>query len=320
MSFLRYTAVCSLSVSFAISPLAYGQAFPVKPIRIVTSPAGGGTDFGARVVAQALAEILGQQVVVENRPGTIIPSQAVASAAPDGYTLLFNGSSLITLPLVMEKPPFDPVSDFAAVTLVHQSPNVLVVHPSLPVNSVAELVNLARSRPGQLNYSSSGTGSTVHLAAELFKSMGRVDIVRVEYRGSGPATIALMAGETTLQFATPGSSIPHVKSGRLKALAVTTPQPTDILPGVPTVAATGLPGYECVATNGIMAPAGTPPAIVNRLSKEIARLLQRPDVKQRFFNAGSETIGSTPEEYAAAIKTEMAKWGKVIREANIRVR
>lgn len=301
----------------ALAAAPDGRDYPNKPIRFVTSEVGGGTDFAARVIAQALSGLIGQQVVVENRPGTIIPARVVATATPDGYTLLLNGSSLLFLPFMMDKLPYDTVRDFAPVTLAHKSPNVLVLHPSVPVTSVRELIELARAKRGELNYASSGSGSSVHMAAELFKSMAGVDIVRIVYRGSGPAIIGLMSGETFLMFATPGSAAPHVKAGRLKALAVTSAQPSALFPGLPTVAS-DLPGYESVSTNGVLAPAGTPRTVIQRLNQEIVRILQSPEVKAKFFNAGSETIGSSPQEFAATIKSEMTKWGKVIRDANIR--
>ena len=311
------TGALTLFGIVSMATAADTQGYPAKTIRIVTSEIGGGTDFAARVIAQGLSGVIGQQVVVENRPGTVIPASVVAKASPDGYTLLLNGSSLLFLPFMMDKAPYDTIKDFSPVTLAHKSPNVLVLHPAVAVTSVKELIELARAKRGQINYSSSGSGSSVHLAAELFKSMAGVDIVRVLYRGSGPALIGLMGGETSLMFATPGSAAPLVKSGKLKALAVTSAQPSTLFPGLPTVAS-GLPGYESVSTNGVLAPARTPAAIVNRLNQEIVRVLLKPDVKEKFFIAGSEVIASTPHEFAATIKSEMAKWGKVIRDVNIR--
>jgi len=300
-----------------VAGVVCGQNFPHKPIRFVTSEVGGGTDFAARVIAQALSGAIGQQVVVENRPGTIIPARVVAKATPDGYTLLLNGSSLLFLPFMMDNLPYDTIKDFAPVTLAHKSPNVLVLHPSVAVTSVKELIELAKAKRGGLNYASAGAGSTVHLAAELFKSMAGVDIVRIAYRGSGPAIIGLMSAQASLMFATPGSAAPYVKSGRLKALAVTSAEPSALFPGLPTVAS-DLPGYESVSTNGVLAPAGTPKAVIKRLNQEIVRVLQRPDIKEIFFKAGSETMGGSPQQFAATIKSEMAKWGKVINDANIR--
>jgi tripartite-type tricarboxylate transporter receptor subunit TctC len=296
--------------------MVFGQNYPNKPIRIVASAAGGSGDFAARLIAQGLTGALGQQVVVDNRGG-IIPGEIVSKAPPDGYTLLIDAASFWIGPLLQET-PYDPVKDFAPVTLTDSAPNVLVVNPSLPVKSVKELIALAKARPGELNYGSSSTGSTPHLAAELFNNMAGVKIVRVPFKGSGPAVISLLGGQVQLMFATAGSVAPHVKSGRLRALAVASPQPSALAPGLPTIAASGVPGYEAVAFEGMFAPAKTPVAIIDRLSQEIARVLNRAEVKERFFNAGVETVGSTPEEFAAAIRSNVAKWGKLIKDAGIR--
>ncbi len=296
--------------------MVFGQNYPNKPIRIVASAAGGSGDFAARLIAQGLTGALGQQVVVDNRGG-IIPGEIVSKAPPDGYTLLIDAASFWIGPLLQET-PYDPVKDFAPVTLTDSAPNVLVVNPSLPVKSVKELIALAKARPGELNYGSSSTGSTPHLAAELFNNMAGVKIVRVPFKGSGPAVISLLGGQVQLMFATAGSVAPHVKSGRLRALAVASPQPSALAPGLPTIAASGVPGYEAVAFEGMFAPAKTPVAIIDRLNQEIVRVLNRAEVKERFFNAGVETVGSTPEEFAAAIKSNVAKWGKLIKDAGIR--
>ena len=296
--------------------MVFGQNYPNKPIRIVASAAGGSGDFAARLIAQGLSGVLSQQVVVDNRGG-VIPGEIVSKAPPDGYTLLIDAASFWIGPLLQET-PYDPVKDFAPVTLTDSAPNVLVVNPSLPVKSVKELIALAKARPGELNYGSSSTGSTPHLAAELFNMMAGVKIVRVPFKGSGPAVISLLGGQVQLMFATAGSVAPHVKSGRLRALAVASLQPSALAPGLPTIAASGVPGYEAVAFEGMFAPAKTPVAIIDRLNQEIVRVLNRAEVKERFFNAGVETVGSTPEEFAAAIKSNVAKWGKLIKDAGIR--
>jgi len=296
--------------------IVFGQNYPNKPIRIVASAAGGSGDFAARLIAQGLSGALSQQVVVDNRGG-VIPGEIVSKAPPDGYTLLIDAASFWIGPLLQET-PYDPVKDFAPVTLTDSAPNVLVVNPSLPVKSVKELIALAKARPGELNYGSSSTGSTPHLAAELFNMMAGVKIVRVPFKGSGPAVISLLGGQVQLMFATAGSVAPHVKSGRLRALAVASLQPSALAPGLPTIAASGVPGYEAVAFEGMFAPAKTPVAIIDRLNQEIVRVLNRAEVKERFFNAGVETVGSTPEEFATAIKSNVAKWGKLIKEAGIR--
>jgi len=294
------------------------QQYPAKPIRLVTSAAGGGNDFMARILAQAISGPLGQQVVIENRGGSsIIIGEVVVNAAPDGYTMLFASSSLWLAPL-LQKTAYDPLRELAPVSLVDRGPNLLVVHPSLPVRSVKELIALAKARPGELNYSSTGIGTSTHLAAELFKSMAGVKLVHIPYKGSGQSTGALLSGEVQLSFATATSVGPHLRAGRLKPLAVTTAEPTPLLPGLTTVAAAGLPGYEAASTDGVFVPAKTPAAIIERLNQEIVRAINRPDVKEKFQSTGVEMIGSTPEQFAAAIRSEMSRMGKVIKDAGIR--
>jgi tripartite-type tricarboxylate transporter receptor subunit TctC len=296
---------------------ASSQSYPNKPIRIVTIEAGGGGDLAARLIAQGLSGSLGQQVLVDNRGGGVIAIEIVAKAPPDGYTLLLYGGTLWIGPL-LQKVSWDPVRDFSPITLAVTFPNIVAVHPSMPVKSVKELTALAKARPGELNYGSGSIGASTHLAAELFKSMAGVNIVRVPYKGGGPATIALVTGEVQLMFATVGLVTPHVKSGRLRALAVTTAQPSALAPGLPTVAASGVPGYESASILGILAPAKTPEGIINRLNQEIVRALHRPEVKERLFSSGVETVGSSPVELAATMRAESAKWGKVVKEAGIR--
>ena len=295
------------------------QDYPNRPIRILTSEPGGGTDFGARLIAQGLSERFGQQVIVENRGGASGASagETLARSKPDGYTLLAYGPTIWLLPLLRRNVPYDPLKDFAPVSLTDRSPNVLVVHPSLTASSVKQLIALARTRPGELNYARAAAGGPPHLSAELFKSLARVNIVAVPYKGGGPAVIGLMGGEVGLMFATAASVAAHVKSGKVRALAVTSAQPSALFPGLPPVSAT-VPGYECVAINGMFAPSGTPAAIVSTLSEQIARFLARSEVKERFFGAGVETVGSSPTEYADTLRSEIAKWGKLFQEAGIR--
>ena len=295
---------------------AAADDFPNKPLRLVTSEGGGGNDVQARIIAQGLAAALGQQVVVDNRPSGVVPGELVAKAAPNGYTLLFYNNALWIGPL-LQSTPYDPVRDFAPVTLVSRGPNVLVVNPTLPVKSVGELVALAKSKPGGLNYGSSGTGASNHLAAELFKSMAGVDIVRVNYKGAGPALTALIAGELQVMFPTAGSVAPYLSSGRVKALAVTSAEASPLAPGVPTVAAT-LPGYESIAICGLFAPVGTPRAVIERLREEIVKLVNRSDIKGKFASVGMEIGGGAPDELAAMVKSEMSRMGKVIKDAGIR--
>src|SRR5262245_20168942 len=253
---------------------ASGQAYPTKVVRIVTSEPGAGADFAARLIAQGLTASLGQQVIVENRGGAsgVIAGELVARASPDGHTLLLFSSAFWTLPL-MQSVPYDPVRDFVPITLALTSPNILVVHPSLPVKSVRDLIALAKARPRELNYGMGSAGSAGHIGAELFRTMAGVDIVRINYKGSSATMNALMAGEVQLFFAGAGSAAPHLRSGRLKGLAITSAEPSALLPGLPTIAASGLPGYECAVQTGVFAPARTADTIIARLNQEIVRVL-----------------------------------------------
>ena len=294
------------------------QTYPDKPIRILTAEPGGGLDFQARLVAQGLSGSLGRQVIVENHGGGTFAAEIVAKAPPDGYSLLFYGSNVWLAPFFRDDVPWDPVRDFAPVTLAVRSPNLVVVHPSLPVKSVRDLVALARARPGELNYASGSTGSSPHLAAELFKFIAGVNIVRIPYRGNALAYTDVIRGQVQLIFPTASSVAPYLKAGRLRALAVTTARPSELFPGLPTVAASGLPGYESATITGIFAPVRTPAAIIGRLNEEIVRVLKRPEVNDRFFSVGVETVGSSPEEFAATVKSEMARLGKMIKDAGLR--
>ena len=307
-------AVCVMVLGAGV---ASSQNFPNKPIRIVTSEAGGGNDVQARLIAQGLTGALGEQVIVENRPSGIIPGDIVSKAQPNGYTLLLYNNALWTGPLI-QTTPYDAVKDFSPIVAVAKAANVLVVNPALPIHSVAELIALAKAKPGELNYGSSGTGASNHLAAELFRVMAGVNIVRINYKGAGPALTALLAGEIQLMFPTAGAVAPHIKTGRVRVLAVTSAEPTALAPGVPTVAASGLPGYESISIYGIFAPARTPRVLIDKLNQEIVRLLNRADIKEKFFNAGMETMGGSPEQLAATVKSEIARVGRVIKQAGIR--
>jgi tripartite-type tricarboxylate transporter receptor subunit TctC len=296
-----------------------GQAYPNKPVRIVATEPGGNGDFIARLIAQGISGVLGQPVIVENRAG-MIGGETVAKAPPDGYTLICNGGGLWLAPFVRDKVPYDPVRDFSPITLTHRAPVLIVVHPSLPVKSIKELIALAKASPGVLDFSVGSIGSSPHLAAELFKSMANIDMVRIPYKGGGAAAIiALISGEVHLSFASAASVAPHVKSGRLRALAVTSAEPSALAPGLPTVAASGLPGYELEVTTGLFAPAKTPEVIINRLNQEIVRFLNTAAAKEKSLSAGAEAAGTSPEEFAAYIKAEMTRMGKVIKDAGIRV-
>ena len=295
---------------------ASAQAYPGKPVRIVVTGVGSGGDFAARLIAQGVSGSLGQQIIVDNRGSGNLPAEIVSKSPPDGYTLCLSAAPLWITPF-LRKTPYDPVKDFAPVTLVVSSPNILVVHPSLPVKSVKELIALLRARPGALNYATSGIGGSGFLAAELFKSMSRADMVRVNYKSGGLAITELMSGEVQLFFANAGAVAPHMQSGRLRALAVTSAKPSPLLPKLPTIAAGGLPGYELVSVQGIFAPARTPDAVIARLNQEIVPFLQRRDIKEKFLAAGMESLGSPPEELGATVKSEMARLGKVIKAAGI---
>lgn len=295
---------------------ANAAEYPVKPLRIVTSEAGGGNDVPARIVAQGLTLALGQQVVIENRPSGVVPAEIVAKAAPNGYTLLFYNNALWTAPLI-QTTPYDMLRDFTPVSAVARAVNVLVVNSALPAKSVAELIALAKTKPGGLNYGSSGTGASNHLAAEMFRTMAQIDIVRVNYKGAGPALTALIAGELQLMFPSAGAATPHVRAGRVKALAVTSAAPSALFPGLPAIAAT-LPGYESLAIYGLFTPAGTPPAIIVRLNTVIAQFLARADIQERFAAAGMDAAASTPGQLSASVQAEVARIGKVIRAAGIR--
>ncbi len=308
----QFLAVC-LGVGFAAAAMA--QSYPSKPVRIVTVAPGSANDIVARLIAQELRPALGQTVIVDNR-GTIA-AEVVARAPADGYTLLLYGSAVWLSPFIRSNTPYDPVKDFAPLTLVASSPNIVVAHPSLPVKSVRELIAFARARPGQLNYAAGSLGAAPHLAAELFKAMGKLNIVRVAYKGTGGSLIGILSGEVELMFPTAGSVTPHIKAGKLRALAVTSLQPTALAPGLPLLA-DALPGYESVSLNGMFAPAKTPDPVIRQLNQEITRIMTRPDVKERLVAAGTDAMATTPEEFAATIKSEMAKWGALIRNVGIR--
>lgn len=313
-------AAAVLAVSGAFCPAAFAQDYPTRPVRIVASEAGGGGDFIARLVAQGLSGALGQQVVVENRGGGVIAGDVVAKSPADGYTLLLYGNTLWLLPLMRKQVPYDPQRDFVPITLAGRAVNVLVVHPSLPVKSVRDLIALAHARPGQLNFSTAAPGTINHLAGELFNSMAKVNIVRVSYRGSPSAVTAVMSGEVQLMFASAAPVRPHIQAGRVRALGVTTATRSATYPDLPTIAESGVPGFEAVSTHGIFVPAKTPDAIIARLHQEIVRVLQRPESRDRFAGIGAEPVGSTPEQLTAEIKAEIARMGKVIREAGIQER
>ena len=310
-------SILAIGVAFLGADAASAQDYPSKTIRILAAGAGSGGDFTARLIAPGLAAGLGQPVIVDNRAGSLPASEAASKSPPDGYTLLVNGASLWVIPLV-QKVPYDVVRDFSPISLVERGILTIAVHPSLPVKSIKELIALAKAKPGELNYASGAPGGPTHIATELFKSMAGVNIVAVPYKGTTPAVTALITGEVQMTIVDAFLVTPHVKSGKMRALAVTSLEPSALAPGLPTVAAAGLPGYEATPMTGILAPAKTPAAIINRLNQEVVRVLNRPEVKERFFNTGVGVIGSTPEQFAATLKSEIAKAGKIIRDAGIK--
>jgi tripartite-type tricarboxylate transporter receptor subunit TctC len=296
---------------------ASAQDYPSRPIRIVAAAAGGAADFSARLLAQGLLSALEQPVIVENRPNGPIPYTIVAKASPDGYSLLIAAGNLWLGPFLGQV-PYDPVRDFSPITTLTLSPLLLVVHPTLPVTSVKELIASAKAKPGELNYAATGAASPSRLAPELFKAMAGIDMLYVPYKAVTQGLNDVIGGRVHLMFPVAAAAIPLVKSGKLKALAVTSAQSSSLVPGLPTIASSGLPGYEAVQLQGIFAPARTPTRIINRLNEEIVRFQNRPDVKEKFFNTGAEVLNSSPEQFAATIKGDMARMGKVIKDAGIR--
>ena len=319
---LRCTAALCMLVCATTAHAQTAAPYPTKAIRMISSGVGGTADFVGRMIALGISEPLGQQVVSDNRGGAggIIPGEMLAKAAPDGYTLLFYGSTIWVAPLMRDpdKTPYDALRDFAPITLAASSPTLLVVHPSLPVKDARELVALAKAKPGQLNYATSGTGSASHLAGELFASMAGIKIVRINYKGAAPAFNDVSAGHVQITFGSGALALPHLNAKRLKALAVTGAQRSELFPQLPTIASSGLPGYNLDATFALFAPAKTPAAIITRLNQETVRFLKTADSKQRLLNAGVELVASSPEQLTAAMKSEISAMGKIIKDAGIR--
>ncbi|MCC7426920.1 MAG: tripartite tricarboxylate transporter substrate binding protein [Alphaproteobacteria bacterium] len=313
---LAATAGTSLAAAFPAGARAQA-AYPNRPVRVVVPFApGGATDILGRLIAGHLQEALGQPFVVENRSGGggNIGSDLVAKAAPDGYTLLIGAAGNIGInPGLFPNMPYDPVRDLAPISLMASTPNILVVHPSVPANNVAELIALARSRPNQLNFASSGNGSTIHLSAELFKALAQVQMTHVPYRGSGPAVADLLAGTVQLMFDNLPSAIPHVQAGRLRALGVTSAKRAPALPNVPTIAEAGVAGYEATSWFGLFAPAGTPRPVIERLMQEVHAGVAKPALAERIRSLGAEIVTNTPDQLATMVRTEIAKWREVIR-------
>ena len=323
MTFIhRHVASALGALALIAAGQVAAQTYPAGPVRVIVPfPPGGGVDGAGRLISQKLSEALGRQFVVDNRPGAngMIGSELAARSAKDGYTLMVNGANLVTTPSLYSKVTYDPVRDFEPVGLIALAPNVLVVHPSLPVKSVKELIALAKARPGQVNFAGSGSGSTPHLAAELFNTLANVRMIHVPYRGTGPAIVGLMSGEASVMFMPTTNAVPLVKAGRLRALAVTSRERMPAMPELPTVSESGLPSYESSQWYGMLAPAGTPADVLGLLNSHVMKIMQAPDMKQRLTGEGLVAVGSTREQFAAHIKAEITKWAKVIKASGAKV-
>ena len=311
ISSLLPACIMTIGASVALS-----QDYPSKTIRIVTSAVGGGGDRDSRLIAQGISPSMGQPVIVDNRAGGTVAAEVVSKAPPDGYTVFVGGASIWIAPL-FQPAPYD-IRDFAPISLTSRQVFAVIVHPSLPVKSVKDLIALAKAKPGVLNYASGVSGGPAHLSVELFKSMAAVNIVRVTYKGNAAAATGLISGEVQMTINDWSLAAPHVKAGKLRALAVSSAEPSALAPGLPTVAASGVPGYESVGMTAIMAPAKTPTAVLNRLNQEVVRFLSNPEVKQRYLNGGEEIVANSPEALAAIIKADLAKWGKLIKDAGLK--
>ena len=314
----QHFAVLIFSVGVAVpsASIVSAQNYPNKPIRVVTNEAGGSTDFIARIAAQGMSEPLGQPIIIENRPSGVV-GEIAAKALPDGYSLLVAANALWIAPLV-EKKSYDAIRDFAPITTLASLPNILVVHPSVAATSAKELIALARAKSGTLNYASGLAGTSTHLSGELFNSMAGVKIVGIPYKGGAAAVNDLLGGHVQLMFASAASVAPHIKSGKLRALAVTSAEPSVLFPGLPAVAASGLPGYEVVTLYCLFAPAKTPTPIVDRLNREVGRVISRKDVIEKLLNSGAEPVASSPAQLAAKVKGDVVRWGKVLKELGLR--
>ena len=316
-----FTLVASAALALS-SGGAFAQGYPGQPIRfIVPYAAGGGVDIVARAIAPKLSERLGQSVVIDNRGGAggNIGTELAAKTEPNGYTLVMGAAAFAINVSLYRKLPFDPLKDFVPISLIAATPNILAVHPAVPAKSVRELIQLARAKPGSLNYASAGNGTTSHLAAELFKTMASINMVHIPYKGTSPAVVALLSGEVAVMLAPALTLLTHIKANKVRGLAVTGTKRSPAFPGLPTVAESGLPGFEARQWYGVLAPAGTPKEIVTRLNSEIVTIVRSPEVTKRFLSDGSEPVGSTPEEFARYIKAEIAKWAKAVEASGARV-
>jgi tripartite-type tricarboxylate transporter receptor subunit TctC len=303
--------------ALALPAAVHAQAWPTRPVRILTAGAGGASDLSSRLIAQAIGPRLGENVIVDNRPG-IISIETAAKSPPDGYTLLYYGTVIWNEPLLHPGVSWDALRDFAPVIQTVSAPNVLTVHPSLPIKSVGQLIALAKARPDELNVAAAATGSSTHLAAELFKYMAKVKIETIIYKATIPAFSDLMSGRVQLMFASPFSVAEFVRAGKLRAVAVTSPEPSPLAPGLPTVAATGVPGYQAQTVEGVFAPAKTPEPIIARLNQEITRFLQQPDVKERYFKSGVQVDAGSPEKMTAIMRADVERLTALIKATGLR--
>lgn len=312
-------AACGYIAAVSLAAPAHAGAetpYPAKHVRIITGSAGGGGDFAARLIAQGLTARLGQTVIVDNRGS--VDGEVAAGSPADGSTLLIEGASL-WISSLLQKLPYDPINDLTPITVAAITPNVLVVHPSVDAKSVKGLIALCKQHPGQLNFGSGGTGGAAHLAGELFKLMAGVNIVHVPFRGTGPAVTGIVGGQVQIAFINVAAVMPHVKAGRLRALAVGSAQSSPLTPGLPTVSESGLPGFESVLLLGVLAPSKVPHELIERLNQEIVAVLDEKDTRQRLFVGGEEPGGGSPEHFRDIIRNDLDKWGKVIRQAHIHV-
>ena len=309
---MRFILFFSLTI---FCNLLHSQNYPYKTIHIYTTEPGSGVDFTSRLIAQSLAEPLGQSIIVDNR-ATVTSIEVAVKSVPDGHSLLVNGSTVWLSPLV-QKTSYDPVKDFIPITTTDRSPSVLVVMPNFPAKSVKDLISLAKANPGKLNYGLASAGGPTQLSAELFKQMASVDINSVPFRGGGPTVIGLLSNQIEIYFAAAPSILSHIKSSKLRGLGVSTLSVSPLFPELPTISSTGLTGYESEALTGIFAPTGTPISVINRINKEISTILNKQELKERFFNTGLIAGGSTSEYFLTVIKSEIVKWGNVLKIAGI---
>jgi tripartite-type tricarboxylate transporter receptor subunit TctC len=320
---MKKTALFAAAALAAFTPpTASAQAYPTKPVRLIVGfTPGGGVDINARILAPKLTEYFGQQVIVENRPGagTNIANELVARSAPDGYTLLINTAAVAINMSLYKKVPFDTLRDFSAVSMFSMSPNILVVHASVPARNVKELIALAKAKPGVLNFSSAGSGTTQHLSGELFKVRTKTNIVHIPFKGSAPSMTALISGEVDLSFANIPAIFNHVKSGRLRPLANLGPKRSAQLPDVPTMKESGVDGVEVVVWYGVLAPSATPAPVINTLAEAIIKATRAPDVRKRLIDQGAEPVGNKPEEFGRQLRDEVAKWAEVVKVSGARV-